>query len=72
MHEVLVNSLGGLSLPGKSVARLIDRPNMTIAVYHGHITTTHNCLIQVRVTVPKLSSGISSLGFQPDLYSELL
>ena len=40
MHEVLVNCLGGLSLPRKSVVRLIDRPDMTIDVYHGHKTTT--------------------------------
>ena len=26
MHEVLVNRLGGLSLPRKSVVRLTDRP----------------------------------------------
>ena len=29
MHEVLVNRLGDLSLPMKSVARLTDRPDMT-------------------------------------------
>ena len=33
MHEILVNRLGGLSLPRKSVVRLIDRPNITIDVY---------------------------------------
>ena len=37
VDEVLANRLGGLSLPRKSVARLKDRPNMTIAVYCGHI-----------------------------------
>ena len=35
MHEVLVNRLGGLSLPRKSVVRLTDRPNMTLDVYRG-------------------------------------
>ena len=30
MQEVLVNRLGGLSLPRKSVVRLTDRPDMTI------------------------------------------
>ena len=35
MHEVLVNRLGGLSLPRKSVARLTDRPDMTLDVYRG-------------------------------------
>ena len=37
MHEVLVNRLGGLSLPRKSVVRLTDRPNMTLDVYRGRI-----------------------------------
>ena len=39
MHEVLVNRLGGLSLPRKSVVRLTDRPNMTLNVYRGRKTT---------------------------------
>ena len=30
MHEVLVNRLGGLSLPRKSVVRLTDRHDMTL------------------------------------------
>ena len=40
MHEVLVNCLGGLSLPRKSVVRVTDRPDMTLDVYRGHKTTT--------------------------------
>ena len=39
MLEVLVNHLGGLSLPRKSVVRLTDRPDMTLDVYRGHKTT---------------------------------
>ena len=39
MHEVLVNRLGGLSLPRKSVVKLTDRPNMTLDVYRGRKTT---------------------------------
>ena len=39
MHEVLVNRLGGLSLPRKSVLRLTDRPDMTLDVYRGRKTT---------------------------------
>ena len=39
MHEVLVNRLGGLSLPRKSVVRLADRPDMIIDVYRGRKTT---------------------------------
>ena len=39
VHEVLVNRLGGLSLPRKGVVRLTDRPNMTLDVYRGRKTT---------------------------------
>ena len=39
MHEVLVNRLGGLSLPRKSVVRLTDRPDMTLYIYRGRKTT---------------------------------
>ena len=39
MHEVLVNRLGGLSLPRKSVVRLTDCPDMTLDVYRGRKTT---------------------------------
>ena len=39
VHEVLVNCLGGLSLPRKRVVRLTDRPNMTLDVYRGRKTT---------------------------------
>ena len=39
VHEVLVNRLGGLSLPRKSVVRLTDRPVMTLDVYRGRKTT---------------------------------
>ena len=35
VHKVLVNRLGGLSLPRKSVVRLTDRPDMTLDVYRG-------------------------------------
>ena len=39
MHEVLVNRLGGLSLPRKSVVRLTDRPDMILDVDRGRKTT---------------------------------
>ena len=39
MHEVLVNRLGALSLPRKSVVMLTDRPDMTLDVYRGRKTT---------------------------------
>ena len=39
MNEVLVNRLGGLSLPRKSVVKLTDRPDMTLDVYRGRKRT---------------------------------
>ena len=42
MHEVLVNRLGGLSLPRKSVVRLTDRPDMTLDVYRGRKQQCNN------------------------------
>ena len=39
MHEGLFNRFGGLSLPRESVARLTDRPDMTLDVYRGRKTT---------------------------------
>ena len=42
MHEVLVNRLGGLSLPRKSVVRLTDRPDMTLDVYRRRKTTAQH------------------------------
>ena len=45
MHEVLVNRLGGLSLPRKSVVRLTDRPDMTLDVYRGRKTTIQHTTI---------------------------
>ena len=41
MHEVLVNLLGGLSLPRKIVVRLTDHPNMTSDVYRGQQQQIH-------------------------------
>ena len=40
VREVLVNRLGGLSLPRKSVGRLTDCPDMTSDIYRGRKTTT--------------------------------
>ena len=48
MHEVLINRLGGLSLPRKSVVRLTDRPDMTLDVYRGRKTTIQPTKIQIR------------------------
>ena len=51
VHEVLVNHLGGLSLPRKSVIRLTDRPNMTLDVYHGRKTTMQLQLKIVKIVL---------------------
>ena len=40
MHEVLVYRLGGINLLRKCLVSLTDRPDMTIAVYHGRKTST--------------------------------
>ena len=47
VHEVLVNRLGGLSLPRKSVVRLTDRPDMTLDVYRGRKTTNQQSFTEV-------------------------
>ena len=47
MHEVLINLLGGLSLPRKSVIRLTDRPDMTLDVYRGRKTTMQLWLFNI-------------------------
>ena len=49
MHEVLVNRLGGLSLPRKSVVRLTDRPDMTLDVYRGRKTTIQPTNLSIKV-----------------------
>ena len=49
VHKVLVNCLGGLSLPKKSVVRLTDRPDMTLDVYRGRKTTVQQEQQNMRV-----------------------
>ena len=51
LHEILVNHLGGLSQPRKSVVRLTDRPDMTLDVYPGRKTTTQQ---HATTTFPKM------------------
>ena len=43
--QVLVNRLGSLSLPRKSVVRLTDLPDMTLDVYCGRKTTIQQLLV---------------------------
>ena len=64
MHEVLVNRLGGLSLPRKSVVRLTDRPDMTLDVYRGRKTTMQQCnnnFDGVKVLIPLTSTDYAYL-----------
>ena len=56
MHEVLVNRLGGLSLPRKSVVRLTDRPDMILDVYRGRKTTIQQQ--QLIFIVPKVFESL--------------
>ena len=62
MHEVLVNRLGGLSLPRKSVLRLTDRPDMTLDVYRGHKTTMQQQ--QQRDLIGSVSGSFPTYSFQ--------
>ena len=58
MHEVLVNRLGGLSLPRKSVVRLTDRPDMTLDVYRGRKTTIQQfTIVFVLIFLKGIASG---------------
>ena len=63
MHKVLVNRLGGLSLPRKSVVRLTDRPDMTLDVCRGRKTTIQQQFIQAPVV--KMSAGIGKSEILP-------
>ena len=73
MHEVLVNRLGGLSLPRKSVVRLTDRPDMTLDVYRGRKTTKQQ---QQRTMVPVSGPGfhftIPEISLAAQIYGRLL
>ena len=67
MHEVLVNRLGGLSLPRKSVVRLTDRPDMTLDVYRGRKKTMQqqqqltDSDLEIDVKVTKTTSPFDTL-----------
>ena len=68
MHDVLVNRLGGLSLPRKSVVRLTDCPDMTLNVYRGRKTTMQQQQQQlidsaIRSFFLKVDSAIRSFFF---------
>ena len=69
MHKVLVNRLGGLSLPRKSVVRLTDRPDMTLDVYRGRKTTIKQTTIE---GVHNVNAGVNGGLFMHYLISALL
>ena len=56
MHEVLVNRLGGLSLPRKSVVRLTDRLDMTLDVYRGRKTTMQHVTVLDKLALLSVNS----------------
>ena len=60
MQEVLVNRLGGLSLPRKSVVRLTDRPDMTSDVYRGRKTTIQQYNVKNDVTLCKFDVNVKN------------
>ena len=75
MHTVLVNRLGGLRLPRKSVVRLTDRPDMTLDVYRGCKTTIQqqqklNVNVQnfVHVDADANNAGGSAIGLPVHSY----
>ena len=65
VHEVLVNRLGGLSLPKKNVVRLTDRPDMTLDVYRGRKKSTIQHLTVKLLSVVKGISGQTVQSIQP-------
>ena len=67
MHEVLVNRLGGLSLPRKSVVRLTDRPDMTLDVYRGRKTT-----MQQQIHLVLFSAALTELAKSTPVHSLIL
>ena len=63
VHEVLLNRLGGLSLPRKSVVRLTDRPDVTLDVYSGRKTIMQQCNI-IKLIKLLVRYSLSLLGYK--------
>ena len=72
MHEVLVNRLGGLSLPRKSVVRLTDRPDMTLDVYRGRKTTIQQQLGTAKTPLRGVLAILSAIGLNLSKYPSAL
>ena len=65
MHEVLVNHLGGLSLPRKHVVRVADSPDMTSALTID-IKQKQQTTIQLYFVKQLVKEGNSSLVYFED------
>ena len=66
VHEVLVNRLGGLSLPRESVVRLTDHLDMTLDVYRGRKTTMQHILFfffffQILGDIPEFEKAVRNV-----------
>ena len=72
MHEVLVNRLGGLSLPRKSVVRLTNRPDMTLDVYRGRIKQQLYNNTTVTLSFNEHQTENAVLYIQIDLYEHIV
>ena len=62
VHEVLVNRLGGLSLPRKSVVRLTGRPDMTLVCWNNIellLLMKYMRAIQIRTSTIKTRSFLT-------------
>ena len=59
---IMVNRLGGLNLPRKSVVRLTDRPDMTLDVYRGRKRTMQQQQIYIMI----VAGPRSAIGRAPD------
>ena len=81
MHEVLVNRLGGLGLPRKSVFRLTGRPDMTLDVYRGrktkHNHNNNNVVAKsekghnsINISLNLLNNYSGHISIDPKLYAE--
>ena len=72
VHKVLVNRLGGLSLPRKSVVRLTDGPDMTLDVYRGRKTTMQQQQQQISLVFGLWFSGVAGRSGRPHCHHDQL
>ena len=68
MHKVLINLLGGRSLPRKSVVKLTDHRDMTLAVYCGRKTTQQQLTQQMSILTAELTHCFDSVTHPSSYY----